>query len=55
LKESSRFLKKRRKKFCYAGPWALSATQPMAQSHKVFLLLLFTKNSPSPYTNGGSF
>ena len=32
LKESSRFLKKSgAKTFCYAGPWAVSGTPPMAQ------------------------
>ncbi|HEY1857400.1 hypothetical protein [Acidocella sp.] len=31
------------KTFGYAGPWALSATKPMAQIHKVFLLLFVHK------------
>jgi hypothetical protein len=30
-KESGRFLKKAAQKFFYAGPWALSPTQPMTQ------------------------
>jgi hypothetical protein len=36
-------LKKRRKNFCYAGPWALSPTTPMVQINKVFLLLFVHK------------
>jgi hypothetical protein len=43
IKESSRFLKKRRKNFCYAGPWAVSAPTPKAQINKVFLLLFVHK------------
>jgi hypothetical protein len=40
---SGRFLKKAAQKFFYAGPWALSETQPMAQHSKVFLLLFVNK------------
>ena len=41
--ESSRFSKKRRKNFHYAGPWALSPTQPMTRHSKIFLLLFVHK------------
>jgi hypothetical protein len=41
---SGRFLKKAaQKNSCYAGPWALSLTTPMAQHKKVFLLLFVHK------------
>jgi hypothetical protein len=29
------------KKLCYAGPWALSLTQPMAQHQKSFCAAFF--------------
>jgi hypothetical protein len=35
--------KKKQKNFAYAGPWALSATQPMAQHSKKFLRRFFQK------------
>ncbi|HVE23713.1 MAG TPA: hypothetical protein VNC39_17225, partial [Acidocella sp.] len=35
------------KNFFYTGPWALSATTPMARQNKVFLLLFVHKNKPS--------
>jgi hypothetical protein len=37
------FEKSGAKTFVYAGPWALSPTQPMAQHNKVFLLLFVHK------------
>jgi hypothetical protein len=37
------FEKSGAKTFCYAGPWAVSATTPMAQINKVFLLLFVHK------------
>jgi hypothetical protein len=37
------FEKSGAKTFGYAGPWALSATKPMAQRRKVFLLLFVHK------------
>jgi hypothetical protein len=37
------FEKSGAKTFVYAGPLALSATTPTAQSHKVFLLLFVHK------------
>ena len=44
LEESGRFLKKSGAKiFCYAGPWAVSLTTPMAQHNKSFLLLFVHK------------
>ena len=42
------FKKSGAKIFVYAGPWALSATTPMAQHKKVFLLLFVHKKKPSP-------
>jgi hypothetical protein len=47
-KKQPLFEKKRRKNFFYAGPGALSATQPIAQHNKVFLLLFVHKKKPSP-------
>jgi hypothetical protein len=41
-KEAALF-EKSAQKLLYAGPWALSATTPMAESHKVFLLLFVHK------------
>jgi hypothetical protein len=42
--ESGRFLKKAAQKFLfYAGLWALSPVQPIAQHNKVFLLLFVHK------------
>ncbi|HEY1856242.1 hypothetical protein [Acidocella sp.] len=42
--ESSRFLEKSgAKTFAPLEPWALSATKPMTQSNKVFLLLFVHK------------
>jgi hypothetical protein len=43
-KKVAAFLKKAAQKtFYYAGPWAVSATTPMAQRNKVFLLLFVHK------------
>jgi hypothetical protein len=35
--------KKKQKNFIYAGPWALSATPPMAQHRQKFLRRFFQK------------
>jgi hypothetical protein len=35
--------KKKQKNFIYAGPWALSATQPQAQRSKNFCAAFFKK------------
>jgi hypothetical protein len=40
------FEKSGAKTFFYAGPRALSATQPLAQINKVFLLLFVHKKKP---------
>jgi hypothetical protein len=37
------FEKSGAKTFIYAGPWALSATKPMTQINKVFLLFFVHK------------
>ncbi|HVE21638.1 MAG TPA: hypothetical protein VNC39_06650 [Acidocella sp.] len=34
------------KKLCYAGPWALAPSQPMAQHKQKFLVPLFSKKRP---------
>jgi hypothetical protein len=41
------FEKSGAKTFFYAGLWALSATTPIAQISKVFLLLFVHKKKPS--------
>jgi hypothetical protein len=44
VKKEADFLKKSgAKNFCYAGPGAVEATTPQAQSAKVFLLLFLQK------------
>jgi hypothetical protein len=46
---ASFFIKKEAKKFLDAGPWALSATPPMAEINKSFLVLFFKKELlPAP-------
>jgi hypothetical protein len=35
--------KKKQKNFIYAGPWALSPTQPMAQHNRSFCAAFFKK------------
>jgi len=42
--EEAAFLKKSgAKNFCYSGPWAVSATTPMAQVKKVFCFFFSKK------------
>jgi hypothetical protein len=46
-KQVAAFRKSGAKIFVYAGAWALSATKPMDQVNKVFLLLFVHKKKPS--------
>jgi hypothetical protein len=43
LRKEAALFEKSAQKLLYAGPWALSATKPMARTNKVFLLLFVHK------------
>jgi hypothetical protein len=49
IEESGRFLKKAAQKLFYAGPWALSVTQPMAQHYRSFFATFCSQKEAFPF------